>query len=176
MNLIQTQTSTDLKTRLFLFSVLLLASVFVFSSPSTLAQVTLRMVGDDTDRSRHYVDIDRVQIQGDIRGFWRTVDLPQRDSVGAMSLRHRQEINCKTEAIRTIVTTHHQGIRGTGSIIITLPAQDPSFQPISADNIDPRVATLICHGQFAQRVLKTKSAKPKVDADGNPIPEEGKAE
>jgi len=34
------------------------------------------------------------------------------------------------------------------------------------------VASLICQGQFEQRVLKTKSAKPKVDADGNPIPEE----
>ena len=136
------------------------------------AQVTLRMVGDDKDRSRHYVDIDRVEINGDIRGFWRTVDLPQRDFVGAMSLRHRQEIDCKAETIRTIVTSHHQGIRGTGPIIITLPAQDRAFQPISPENIDPRVATLICQGQFAQRVLKTKSAKPKVDADGNPIPEE----
>ena len=136
------------------------------------AQVTLRMVGDDKDRSRHYVDIDRVEINGDIRGFWRTVDLPQRDFVGAMSLRHRQEIDCKAETIRTIVTTHHQGIRGTGPIIITLPAQDRAFQPISPENIDPRVATLICQGQFQQRVLKTKPAKPKVDADGNPIPEE----
>ena len=136
------------------------------------AQVTLRMVGDDKDRSRHYVDIDRVEINGDIRGFWRTVDLPQRDFVGAMSLRHRQEIDCKAETIRTIVTTHHQGIRGTGPIIITLPAQDRAFQPISPENIDPRVATLICQGQFQQRVLRTKSAKPKVDADGNPIPEE----
>lgn len=136
------------------------------------AQVTLRMVGDDKDRSRHYVDIDRVEINGDIRGFWRTVDLPQRDFVGAMSLRHRQEIDCKAETIRTIVTTHHQGIRGTGPIIITLPAQDRAFQPISPENIDPRVATLICQGQFQQRVLRTKSAKPKVDADGNPIPED----
>jgi len=136
------------------------------------AQVTLRMVGDDKDRSRHYVDIDRVEINGEIRGFWRTVDLPQRDFVGAMSLRHRQEIDCKAETIRTIVTTHHQGIRGTGPIIITLPAQDRAFQPISPENIDPRVATLICQGQFQQRVLRTKSAKPKVDADGNPIPEE----
>ena len=136
------------------------------------AQVTLRMVGDDKDRSRHYVDIDRVEINGDIRGFWRTVDLPQRDFVGAMSLRHRQEIDCKAETIRTIVTTHHQGIRGTGPIIITLPAQDRAFQPISPENIDPRVATLICQGQFQKRVLRTKSAKPKVDADGNPIPEE----
>ncbi|MGA0953895.1 MAG: surface-adhesin E family protein, partial [Burkholderiaceae bacterium] len=110
------------------------------------AQVTLRMVGDDKDRSRHYVDIDRVEINGDIRGFWRTVDLPQRDFVGAMSLRHRQEIDCKAETIRTIVTTHHQGIRGTGPIIITLPAQDRAFQPISPENIDPRVATLICQG------------------------------
>ena len=100
------------------------------------AQVTLRMVGDDKDRSRHYVDIDRVEINGDIRGFWRTVDLPQRDFVGAMSLRHRQEIDCKAETIRTIVTTHHQGIRGTGPIIITLPAQDRAFQPISPENID----------------------------------------
>jgi hypothetical protein len=139
------------------------------------AQVTLRMVGDDKDRSRHYVDIDRVEIGGDVRGFWRTVDLPKKDFVGAMSLRHRQEINCKEETIRTIVTSHHQGLRGTGPIIITLPAQDRSFQPISPDNIDPRVATLICQGQFAQRVLKTKSAKPKVDADGNPIPEEEEA-
>jgi hypothetical protein len=139
------------------------------------AQVTLRMVGDDKDRSRHYIDIDRVEIGGDVRGFWRTVDLPQKDLVGAMSLRHRQEINCKEETIRTIVTSHHQGLRGTGPIIITLPVQDRAFQPISPDNIDPRVATLICQGQFAQRVLKTKSAKPKVDADGNPIPEEEKA-
>ncbi|MGA1042845.1 MAG: hypothetical protein ACO3S9_05165, partial [Burkholderiaceae bacterium] len=60
----------------------------------------------------------------------------------------------------------------TGPIIITLPAQDRAFQPISPENIDPRVATLICQGQFQQRVLRTKSAKPKVDADGNPIPEE----
>ncbi|MGA0089433.1 MAG: surface-adhesin E family protein [Burkholderiaceae bacterium] len=146
--------------------------LMVFLVSGLQAQVTLRMVGDDKDRSRHYVDIDRVEINGDIRGFWRTVDLPQRDFVGAMSLRHRQEINCKAETIRTIVTTHHQGIRGTGPIIITLPAQDRAFQPISPENIDPRVATLICQGQFQQRVLRTKSAKPKVDADGNPIPEE----
>jgi hypothetical protein len=139
------------------------------------AQVTLRMVGDDKDRSRHYVDIDRVEIGGDVRGFWRTVDLPQKDLVGAMSLRHRQEINCKEETIRTIVTSHYQGLRGTGSIIITLPAQGRTFQPISPENIDPQVATLICKGQFEQRVLKTKSAKPKVDADGNPIPEEEEA-
>ena len=33
------------------------------------AQVTLRMVGDDKDRSRHFVDIDRVEIKGDIRGY-----------------------------------------------------------------------------------------------------------
>jgi hypothetical protein len=146
--------------------------LMVFLVSGLHAQVTLRMVGDDKDRSRHYVDIDRVEINGDIRGFWRTVDLPQRDFVGAMSLRHRQEINCKAETIRTIVTTHHQGTRGTGPIIITLPAQDRAFQPISPENIDPRVATLICQGQFQQRVLRTKSAKPKVDADGNPIPEE----
>lgn len=152
----------------FVLSLVLMA----FLVSGLQAQVTLRMVGDDKDRSRHYVDIDRVEINGDIRGFWRTVDLPQRDFVGAMSLRHRQEIDCKAETIRTIVTTHHQGIRGTGPIIITLPAQDRAFQPISPENIDPRVATLICQGQFAQRVLKTKSAKPKVDADGNPIPEE----
>ena len=146
--------------------------LMVFLVSGLQAQVTLRMVGDDKDRSRHYVDIDRVEINGDIRGFWRTVDLPQRDFVGAMSLRHRQEIDCKAETIRTIVTSHHQGIRGTGPIIITLPAQDRAFQPISPENIDPRVATLICQGQFQQRVLRTKSAKPKVDADGNPIPEE----
>ena len=136
------------------------------------AQVTLRMVGDDKDRSRHFVDIDRVEIKGDIRGYWRTVNLAQKDALGAMSLRHRQEIDCKAGTIRTVVTTHHQGIRGTGPIIITLPAKDQSFQPISSENIDPKVASLICQGQFEQRVLKTKSAKPKVDADGNPIPEE----
>ena len=62
---------------------------------SVQAQVTLRMVGDDKDRSRHFVDIDRVEIKGDIRGYWRTVNLAQKDSLGAMSLRHRQEINCK---------------------------------------------------------------------------------
>ena len=146
--------------------------LMVFLVSGLQAQVTLRMVGDDKDRCRHYVDIDRVEINGDIRGFWRTVDLPQRDFVGAMSHRHRQEIDCKAETIRTIVTSHHQGIRGTGPIIITLPAQDRAFQPISPENIDPRVATLICQGQFQQRVLRTKSAKPKVDADGNPIPEE----
>jgi hypothetical protein len=136
------------------------------------AQVTLRMVGDDKDRSRHFVDIDRVEIKGDIRGYWRTVNLAQKDALGAMSLRHRQEIDCKAETIRTVVTTHHQGIRGTGPIIITLAAKDQLFQPISSENIDPKVASLICQGQFEQRVLKTKSAKPKVDADGNPIPEE----
>ena len=76
---------------------LLLAMVM---ASSLQAQVTLRMVGDDKDRSRHYVDIDRVEIGGDVRGFWRTVDLPQRDFVGAMSLRHRQEINCKEEGPR----------------------------------------------------------------------------
>lgn len=173
MNLIQAQTSAELKTRLFLVSVLLLASVFAFSAPSALAQVTLRMVGDDADRSRHYVDVDRVVIGGDIRSFWRTVDLPQKDFAGAMSLRHRQEINCKEGTIRTIVTSHHQGLRGTGAIIITLPAQDQAFQPIFPDNIDSRLETFVCKGQFAQRVLKTKSAKP-VDADGNPIPEEEK--
>ena len=57
------------------------------------AQVTIRLIGDDAQGVRHFLDIDRIETEGDIRRYWRVQNLPKRNEVGALSTRTRQELN-----------------------------------------------------------------------------------
>ena len=110
------------------------------------AQVTIRLIGDDAQGVRHFLDIDRIETEGDIRRYWRVQNLPKRNEVGALSTRTRQELNCAAKTLRDLVTVHYQGVQGSGPIVITLANKSPDFHPFTDGTPDHKIFARICLG------------------------------
>lgn len=106
----------------------------------------MRLVGDDAQGVRHFLDIDRIESEGDIRRYWRVQNLPKRNEVGALSLRTRQELNCAAKTLRDVMTVHYQGVQGSGPIVITLANKSPDFHPFSDGTPDHRIYERVCLG------------------------------
>lgn len=109
-------------------------------------QVTIRLVGDDAQGVRHFLDIDRIETEGDLRRYWRVHDLRARNEVGAMSTRTRQELDCAAKTVRDLFTVHYQGVRASGAIVITLANKTPEFHPFNATSVDHKVYERVCLG------------------------------
>jgi len=110
------------------------------------AQVTIRLIGDDAQGVRHFLDIDRIETEGDIRRYWRVQNLPKRNEVGALSTRTRQELNCAAKTLRDLVTVHYQGVQASGPIVITLANKSPDFHPFTDGTPDHKIFARICLG------------------------------
>lgn len=136
-----------LNARACLIAALLLAVLGLGLSGGTAwGQVTLRLVGDDAGGVRHFLDIDRIETEGDIRRFWRVYNLPRRNEVGALSTRNRQEIDCKNNEIKDLFAVHYQGPQGSGPIIISLANKSAQFTPFTADSLDHKIFERVCMG------------------------------
>ena len=112
------------------------------------AQVTIRLVGDDAQGVRHFLDIDRVDGERtkseDRRLIWRLTNLIERSSIGAMSTRTREEINCKSNEIRSMLVVSYAGTDGAGQIIASLRAENLEWRPIAPGKLDARLAEWAC--------------------------------
>ncbi len=126
----------------------LLCCVFFagLAASSALGQVTFRLVGDDAQGVRHFLDIDRIETEGDVRRYWRVQDLRARNEVGAMSTRTREEMNCSDRTIRNLFTVHYQGIKASGAIVITLANKSPDFLPFTESSVDHKLYERVCLG------------------------------
>ena len=125
---------------------LLLCCVLLLWGATAWAQVTIRLVGDDAQGVRHFLDIDRIETEGDIRRYWRVQNLPKRNELGALSLRTRQELNCAAKTVRDIVTVHYQGVQASGPIVITLANKSPDFHPFAEKTPDHTIYERVCLG------------------------------
>ena len=124
----------------FVFCVLLLWGAYAS------AQVTIRLVGDDAQGVRHFLDIDRIETEGEIRRYWRVQNLPKRNEVGALSMRTRQELNCAAKTLRDLITVHYQGVQASGPIVITLANKSPDFHPFTDGTPDHKIYERVCLG------------------------------
>ena len=67
-----------------------------------------------------YVDVDTIQVNGDIRRVWELQDLKAGDSTAALSRRIWVEYDCKAERRRLLSLTAHSGPMANGSVLVTL--------------------------------------------------------
>lgn len=121
-------------------------SVLILSGACASAQVTIRLVGDDAQGVRHFLDIDRIETEGEIRRYWRVQNLPKRNEVGALSMRTRQELNCAAKTLRDLITVHYQGVQASGPIVITLANKSPDFHPFTDGTPDHKIYERVCLG------------------------------
>ncbi|MGA1253869.1 MAG: surface-adhesin E family protein [Burkholderiaceae bacterium] len=134
------------RTRLSLAACLLGLAACLLLPAQSQAQVTFRLVGEDAQRVRYSLDIDRIEPEADMRRFWVIRNLRARNEVGAVSTRTRQEINCAAKTMRDLFTVHHQGVNATGPIIITLASKESDFQPFTEESLHHRLWGMVCLG------------------------------
>jgi hypothetical protein len=121
-----------------------IAALLLCQATSLHAQVTYRFVGEEPVRVKHFLDIDRIDVRGDVRSFWRLTNLVERNKVGALSLRSRTEIECKGRRVRTIFAIHYQGTAAGGQIIASLRSEDPDWKDIGSTGVTPTLRELVC--------------------------------
>jgi len=117
------------------------------SAPSE-AQVTYRFIAEEPPRVKHFLDVDRVdgeRTKGeDLRLIWRLTNLIERSPIGAMSTRTREEINCQSNEIRSMLVVSYAGTDGAGQIIASLRAENLEWRPITPGKLDARLAEWAC--------------------------------
>ncbi|MEY3969099.1 MAG: hypothetical protein RI968_840 [Pseudomonadota bacterium] len=127
-----------------------LSALIIFASLSvpSQAQVTYRFIAEEPPRVKHFLDIDRVDGERtkseDRRLIWRLTNLIERSSIGAMSTRTREEINCKSNEIRSMLVVSYAGTDGAGQIIASLRAENLEWRPIAPGKLDARLAEWAC--------------------------------
>jgi hypothetical protein len=121
-----------------------IAALLLCQASSLHAQVTYRFIGEEPVRVKHFLDIDRIDVRGDVRSFWRLTNLLERDKVGALSLRSRMEIECKGRRARTIFAIHYQGTAAGGQIIASMRSEDPNWKDIGSTGVTPTLHELVC--------------------------------
>lgn len=121
-----------------------IAALLLCQAPSLHAQVTYRFIGEEPVRVKHFLDIDRIDVRGDVRSFWRLTNLIERNKIGALSLRSRMEIECKGRRARTIFAIHYQGTAAGGQIIASLRSEDPDWKDIGSTGVTPTLHELVC--------------------------------
>ena len=120
------------------------AALLLCQASSLHAQVTYRFIGEEPVRVKHFLDIDRIDVRGDVRSFWRLTNLIERNKVGALSLRSRMEIECKGRRARTIFAIHYQGTAAGGQIIASMRSEDPDWKDIGSTGVTPTLHELVC--------------------------------
>ncbi|MFZ9296696.1 MAG: surface-adhesin E family protein [Hylemonella sp.] len=64
-----------------------------------------------------YIDIETVQKEGDRRRVWTIQDLKEMYSDGELSMRAREEFDCKEDRSRLLSLTTHSGPMATGTTL-----------------------------------------------------------
>lgn len=117
-------------------------------SISAQSQVTYRFIAEEPPRVKHFLDIDRIDGERtkaeDRRLIWRLTNLIERSPIGAMSTRTREEINCKSNEIRSILVVYYAGTGGAGQIIASLRAENLEWRPIAPGKLDASMAEWAC--------------------------------
>ncbi|MFM1826756.1 MAG: hypothetical protein RLY67_137 [Pseudomonadota bacterium] len=133
------------KRRIASVSILLVGGALSFSLQ---AQVTYRFIAEEPPRVKHFLDIDRIDGERtkseDRRLIWRLTNLIERSPIGAMSTRTREEINCKSNEIRSILVVSYAGTGGAGQIIASLRAENLDWRPIAPGKLDASLAEWAC--------------------------------
>ena len=121
-----------------------MALAILLSTAGLQAQVTYRFLGEEPARVRHFLDIDRIDVNGDLRSFWRLTNLLEKDRIGALSTRTRSELNCRERKTRSVFVIHHQGPSAGGQIIASLRAEDDAWKDVGGTGVEATLLELVC--------------------------------
>lgn len=121
-----------------------LALAMLLSTAGLQAQVTYRFLGEEPARVKHFLDIDRIDVNGDLRSFWRLTNLLEKDRIGALSTRTRSELNCRERKTRSVFVIHHQGPSAGGQIIASLRAEDDAWKDVGGTGVEATLLELVC--------------------------------
>lgn len=138
------------------------------------AQVTYRFLGEEPARVKHFLDIDRIDVNGDLRSFWRLTNLLEKDRIGALSTRTRSELNCRERQTRSVFVIHHQGPSAGGQIIASLRAEDAAWKDVGGSGVQATLLDLVC--SVASSTTGSGYVKPPPPPPGSEAEKAEKAE
>jgi len=70
-------------------------------------------INEDTDI---YIELNSIRKNGNSVLFWHLQDYKQKNELGDLSMKLKQEINCKVETIKTIALVSYSGNMGSGNV------------------------------------------------------------
>ncbi|NBY14219.1 MAG: hypothetical protein EBQ76_05690 [Betaproteobacteria bacterium] len=125
-----------LRTRLLL---LILAASLV--APAQ-AQVSVSLLGDDAQLSRHVLELSMPDVNRGLRKAWRVVTFKKRNELLASSNRIYQEFDCAKGTVKDLIRVHFYGPQATGSILSIQDIKNDPPRP--ADDLDKKAIGLVC--------------------------------
>ena len=99
------------------------------------------------DQGTFYIDRDHVERDGDTRKVWTMLDYrqPKTNSHGQAyrSTRSLQQIQCKTQQVKTLSLAFYKGTRGSGDVLSS-EGVIQEWQPIPPDSVLAKMAWTVC--------------------------------
>ncbi len=99
---------------------------------------------EETDKSTHYFDPATIRKEGNMRRVWAIQDLRKPDKVGGeMSVRVRNEYDCKNERSRTLgLSTHSEPM--AGGTVLELGGEKQNWRAIAPESVNETIFNLVC--------------------------------
>ena len=99
------------------------------------------------DQGTFYIDRSHVTREGDSRKVWTMLDYrqPKTNSHGQAyrSTRSLQQIQCKTQQVKTLSLAFYKGTRGAGDVLSS-EGVIQEWQPIPPDSVLAKMAWTVC--------------------------------
>ena len=99
------------------------------------------------DQGTFYIDRDSIAREGETRKVWTMLDYrqPKTNSHGQAyrSTRSLQQIQCKTQQVKTLSLAFYKGTRGAGDVLSS-EGVIQEWQPIPPDSVLAKMAWTVC--------------------------------
>jgi len=118
---------------LFLFLILLVTG-------SVWAEWVLVAEGNT---SSYYLDPSTIRKDGDLRKVWAVISLDERGKEGELSLRTRNEFDCREERYRVLALSYHTETMGTGLMIHNFN-QSSKWMDVAPRTLDEKALKFVC--------------------------------
>ena len=123
-----------------MWKVLLIVLTF-FTSSSVWANWVL--VGE-THEAKFFIDYSTIRKEGSLSKVWQMTNLNERGSDGEMSVRTRNEYDCKEERRRIIDISTHTGVTAQGRTLLS-DSSPGAWTYIAPKTINEMILKIICN-------------------------------
>lgn len=76
----------------------------------------MKVVSTSNEDTDIYIELNSIRKNGNSVLFWHLQDYKQKNELGDLSMKLKQEINCKEETIKTIALVSYSGNMGSGNV------------------------------------------------------------
>jgi hypothetical protein len=97
----------------------------------------------ESEETNFYFDPATIRKDGNMRRVWLIQDLKKRDKAGEMSVRVRNEYDCKNERVRVLgLSTHSEPM--AGGTVLEVGGENQNWRAIAPETVNEKIFNILC--------------------------------